>query len=147
MFDGEVNNEQELVRELGSLLAKSKNATVKLSKVQLALLSDVEVCSLLINKAAEEQKKVRVTHDFEVFLQNIIKTVGSPRLSGPLAYKYAIINKLHESKELRENKYWTKLRNLTEYEKLLLKEYGLENLSNYINDIAEIFRIYNYGAI
>lgn len=146
-FNGEIPNEKELIREIGTLLAKSKNATIELPALQLAILSDKEVCSLIINRAAEEGKKQKAINEFEVFLKNIINIVGSPKLTGVTAYKLAIINKIHNYKELRDSKSWSHIRKLDEYEKLLLKEYGLESLPSYIEDIADVFRIYGYGKV
>lgn len=146
-FNGEITNEQELVREIGALFTKGKNATIESSGLRLAILSDKDVCSLIVNKVAEENKKQKVTNEFEVFLKNIIGIVGSPKLTGVTAYKLAIINKIHNYKELRNSKSWSHIRKLDECEKLLLKQYGLEHLPSYIEDIADVFRIYGYGKV
>ena len=150
-FNGEISNEQELVREIGTLLVKSQNISTVIPALQLTVLTDKDVNALLINKALETKKLVlneeNKPNEFEVLLKNIIKIVGSPRLKRNQPYKKEILNKIPFHCELANAKAWAHLRNLTDYEKALLKEYSLEDLTSYIDGISDILRIYGYGKI
>lgn len=145
-FNGEISNEKELVREIGSLIVNSKN-TSDMAALQLAILSDKEVSALLINKALETKTEIKKISELETLLRNLVKIVGSPKLAKSQPYKIAIINKIPFYKELADIKAWSRLRNPTECEKKLLIEYGFENLPNCIDDISDILRIYGYGKI
>lgn len=145
-FNGEISNEKELVREIGSLIVNSKN-TSDMAALQLAILSDKEVSALLINKVLETKTETKKISELETLLRNLVKIVGSPKLAKPQPYKIAIINKIPLYKELVDIKAWSRLRNPTECEKKLLVEYGFENLPNCIDDISDILRIYGYGKV